>query len=218
MVERSADSGAVFPGSNWGMLDQRMHRIFEYVNRYWWVPILRLGLAPLFVTPFSGYVMLLRTVGRTTGQVRSAPLNYAIADGCVYCIAGFGPNAHWYRNILVNPNVEVVLPGGALAGVAEPVTDEAEWVPMLRKVLIAGGFAGLGLGVNPRTASDEMLRERGASMPMVRIRPVGVGMGAFDPGGRGWIPAQVVLNVAGFLVARAAWRMVRGLAARCCGR
>jgi hypothetical protein len=50
-------------------------------------------------------------------------VNYAIVDGEVYCTAGFGAVSDWYRNIRTNPEVEVWLPDGWWAGVAEEVTD-----------------------------------------------------------------------------------------------
>jgi deazaflavin-dependent oxidoreductase (nitroreductase family) len=190
-------------GGHWGSSDRAMRRVFGLLNRYWWLPILRSGLGPLFVTPIGGYVMVLRTTGRTSGLVRDVPLNYAIDGGCVYCVAGFGPGAHWYRNVQAEPRVEVILPSAAFAGIAETVTDDAERVRMLRRVLIAGGFAGFGLGTNPRNASDDDLREHSAGLPLVRIRPTGIGSGPSDPGGRSWVVAQ------GLVATATAWWIVR---------
>src|SRR4029079_4400610 len=85
------------------------------------------GLGPLFSTPVAGSLMMLRTTGRTTERRREAPLGYRILDGAFYCCAGFGRRTAWYRNLLADPRVEVLLPTIALAGTAETVTDEAEW-------------------------------------------------------------------------------------------
>jgi deazaflavin-dependent oxidoreductase (nitroreductase family) len=198
VTDTSADSG------QWGTTDRAMRRVFGVLNRYWWVPIMRSGLGPLFATPIGGYIMLLRTTGRKSGKKRYAPLDYAIIDGAVYCLAGFGTGTHWYRNIGADPRVEVILPGGSFAGVAEKVTDDAERVRALRQVGIAGGIPGFGLGVNPRTASDEALREHGATVPVVRIRPTGIGSGPADPGGWMWIVAQgaMALVTVGWLARR----------------
>ena len=193
-------------GGHWGTTDRAMRRVFGVLNRYWWVPIMRSGLGPLFATPIGGYIMLLKTTGRKSGKIRHAPLNYAIIDGAVYCIAGFGTGTHWYRNIGADPRVEVILPSGSFSGVAETVTDDAERLRALRQVGIAGGIPGFGLGVNPRTASDEALRERGATVPVVRIRPTGIGSGPADPGGWMWVVAQgAIALVAVRWVARRLW-------------
>jgi len=49
--------------------------------------------------PLTGYIMVLKTTGRKTGRQRFTPVNYAILDGKVFCLAGFGKLAHWYRNL-----------------------------------------------------------------------------------------------------------------------
>jgi hypothetical protein len=53
----------------------------------------------------------------------------------------------------------------------------------------------------------------GRGLPLVRIRPTGIGSGPADPGGLMWIPVQVVTTVVSLWlvakVARAAGRAVR---------
>ena len=186
-------STATVEGSHWNGRERAMRRVFGVVNKYWSVPVLRSGLGPLWVTPFGGYVMLLRTTGRKSGLPRYAPLNYAIRDGFVYCIAGFGSEAHWYRNLLADPRVEVVLPSMAFAGIAETVTDPDEALAATRDVLLAAGFAGWFIGSNPRTITDEALRA--FAMPVVRVRFTGIGSGPSDPRGLLWIVVQVVSGV-----------------------
>ncbi len=86
------------------MLESRvLRRVFWYLNRYFMVPMFRLGLGPLMVNPFGGYIMVLKTIGRKTGKVRYSPVNYAIMNGNVYCLVGFGHIADWYRNLRANP-------------------------------------------------------------------------------------------------------------------
>lgn len=164
-----------------------LRRLFWILNRFWMVPLFRLGLGVFLGNPLTGYIMVLRTVGRKTGKIRFTPVNYAILDGSVYCLAGFGAVAHWYRNVQTDPRVGVILPGGAVAGVAEDVTDDAERLRALRHVLKNAGFAGFLAGVNPWRASDTVLLEKTRGQPVIRIRAVGVDSGAADPGGWLWV-------------------------------
>jgi deazaflavin-dependent oxidoreductase (nitroreductase family) len=137
--------------------------------------------------PITGYIMLTKTVGRKTGKIRSAPVNYAIRDGVVYCMAGFGRDTHWYRNLQAQPKVEIILPNGPLAGIAENVTDPDENIQILRQLLKNSGFAGFMMGFNPYTISDNELQERMQDFPLVRIQPTGVGSGPADAGGWYWV-------------------------------
>lgn len=55
-------------------------------------------------------VMLLTTVGRKSGQRRTAPLLYLTDGDKVICVASKGGMPHhplWFRNLEANPNVEV---------------------------------------------------------------------------------------------------------------
>ncbi|MBI2942058.1 MAG: nitroreductase family deazaflavin-dependent oxidoreductase [Chloroflexi bacterium] len=178
-----------------------MRSIFGLINRFLMVPMFRLGLGPFIGNPFTGYIMVLKARGWKTGRVRHTPLNYAIVDGQVYCLAGFGRAAHWYRNLRADPHVEILLPSGPLSGVVEEVADPDESARAVRQILKNGGFAGFFLGFNPFTAPDEVLRERTRGLPVLRIRPTGVGSGAGDPGGWLWIVVALVL----------AWPLLRRL-------
>jgi hypothetical protein len=57
--------------------------------------------------------VVLKTTGKKRGQACYAPLNYAILDGSIYCIAGWGTTAHWLVNLKADPHVELLLPGGS---------------------------------------------------------------------------------------------------------
>jgi deazaflavin-dependent oxidoreductase (nitroreductase family) len=168
-------------------MENKMRHGFTYLNRYFMVPMFRLGFGPWMGTPFGGYIMVLKVIGRKTGKVRYAPVNYAIDNGNVYCIAGFGTVSDWYRNLVVNPNVEVIMPSGTIRGTAEHVTDPDERLRILRRVLINAGFAGFFYGYDPRRVTDEQLRESTHDVPVLCIRPHGIGSGASDPGGYAWI-------------------------------
>ena len=172
-----------------------MRRFFRFLNRLFMVPMFRLGLGALIVNPVSGYIMVLKTVGRKTGKARRTPLNYALLDGCVYCVAGWGTIAHWYRNLQATPNVEILLPGGSVSGNAEPVDEAAERVRAIRQVMKNGGFAGFFMGFNPWTAPDSLIQARTSDLPVVRIRPTGIGSGAGDPGGWMWLLILLVCAV-----------------------
>jgi deazaflavin-dependent oxidoreductase (nitroreductase family) len=164
-----------------------VRRFFRVFNRLFMIPMFRLGMGPFFGNPLTGYVMVMRTVGRKTGKVRLVPVNYAIHNGSVYCLVGFGRTSPWYLNILAGPDIELILPGGAIAGHAEEANDPAERSAVIRKVLKAAGFATLFEGLNPYRASDEALAAKTAEQPLLRIRPNGLANGACDPGGWAWI-------------------------------
>lgn len=174
-----------------------MRRIFWFLNRFFMVPMFRLGFGPFFGNPFSGYIMVLKVLGRKTGRLRYAPVNYAIHDGKVYCMAGFGRLSDWYRNLRTNASIEAILPGGAIAGTAQEVHDPAERARLIRQILKNGGFAGFFEGFNPYRIEDDELLKRAADMPLVCIRPAGLGSGASDPGGWAWVwaPLSTVLLI-----------------------
>ena len=169
-----------------------IQRGFRYVNRYAAVPLLEAGLGPLCNTPLTGSLMVLRTRGRASGLWREAPLGYLILDGHVYCTAGFGYRTHWLRNIQADPRVEVLLPTLAVTGVAEEVTDPGEWSRGMRALLASLGIISRAMIGDVRHASDEGLEAMAGGLPLVRIRVTGLGVGPFDPGGRGWVLPAVI--------------------------
>ncbi len=170
------------------MMESRgVRRFFRVFNKYFMVPAFRSGLGPLMGNPFTGYIMVIKSVGHRTGLLRYAPVNYAILNGNVYCLAGVGKATHWYRNLIAQPKVELILPSRPVAGVAEEVTDAEERLIILRQILKNSGFAGFSLGFNPHTAPDEVVRAKTEGLPIMGIRPIGIGSGASDPGGWLWL-------------------------------
>jgi deazaflavin-dependent oxidoreductase (nitroreductase family) len=165
-----------------------VHRAFNGMNKYVSVPALKMGLGRYMSTPLTGYLMILRTRGRKSGETRDAPLGYAVIGDAVYCLAGFGTRTHWYQNILVDPHVEVLLPGRSFSGFAEEVTDPAERLGALPPLVKSMGViaSGFGLG-NPYRLTSEELARRCAAFPLVRIRAKGIAAGPEDPGGRFWV-------------------------------
>ena len=164
-----------------------LRKIFWFVNKFFMVPVFRLGLGFFFGNPLSGYIMVLKPVGRKTGKLRYAPVNYAIHNGSVYCLSGGRQSSDWYRNLMANPQVEVILPAGAILGQVTEVTNPQERLLVTRQVLQNAGFAGFFEGYNPFTITDAELLLKSAGLPVLRIQPIGLGSGPADPGGWGWV-------------------------------
>lgn len=179
-----------------------MRRFFRFLNRFFMVPLFRLGFGPFFGNPISGYIMVLKVIGRKTGKVRYAPVNYAIQDGKVYCISGFRNVSDWYRNLKAHPDAEAILPSGAIrARICEEQDPQAR-LKIIRQVLKNAGFAGFFEGYNPFTISDEELSRKTAGMPLICLEPVGLGSGASDPSGWAWLPSLVVFVLFMWLIFR----------------
>jgi deazaflavin-dependent oxidoreductase (nitroreductase family) len=139
-------------------------------------------------SPAAGYFLTLTTTGRRSGLPRRTPLNYAILDGRVYLLSGFGTRADWYRNLTADPRVSLALPGRVLEGTAEQVLDPVETERAALAVARNCGFALLFEGVNPLTATDERLRARLAGRPVVRVTASEpVRPGRHDPGSPWWV-------------------------------
>jgi deazaflavin-dependent oxidoreductase (nitroreductase family) len=164
-----------------------LRRVFWFLNRYFMVPLFRMGLGAWVGNPLSGYIMVVKTVGRKSGKTRYSPVNYALDHGFVYCMAGWGRASDWYRNMLANPQIGLILPGGGVTGTAETVTDPEERRVLLRKILRGAGFAGFFEGFNPFTVTDAQLVQRLQAVPLVKIRLSGLESGAADPGGWLWV-------------------------------
>lgn len=175
-----------------------MHRVlrplqrgFLVLNRGFMAPMLRAGLGWMVGNPLTGHVMVLRTLGRRSGLLREAPLGYVIEAGAVWCVAGWGATTPWYRNLLADPEVEVILPTRRFRGVAIPVESPDEWLAAYRSLIASFGLLGRAIVGNVEAMSDAELLAGHRSLPIVRIVPVDgrppLRRGPFDPGGWGWI-------------------------------
>ena len=184
------------------MASRLMRSILKIVNMFFMVPLFRLGLGSFVGNPITGYIMVVKTIGRKTGKERYTPVNYAILNGNIYCMAGFGKGTQWYRNLQVKPNTEMIIPSGPLAGIAEDTTNSEESIRVIRQLLKNSGFAGFFTGFNPFTVSDTKLREKTKDYPLICIRPTGVGSGAGDAGGWLWILSLVLSVVVLWFVLR----------------
>ncbi len=167
---------------------EKLRQGFKYFNRFMlWM--WRLGFGPWFnLWPDGwGQIMVLTHKGRNSGKRYRTPVNYAILAGDVYCIAGFGKVADWYRNLIVNPEVEVWLPDGWWQGVAEDVSAAADRPKIMRAVVEASGFAGPLFGVDPKKLDDPALLEATRSYKVVRVRRQSARTGPEGPGDLAWV-------------------------------
>ena len=171
--------------------------MFKRFNRYM-VWLWRLGFRRwINIWPsVFGRIMVLTHIGRKSGLRRQTPVNYAFVDGDLYCTVGFGPVSDWYRNILVNPNVEVWLPDSWWSGVAEDISDDERRVSLLREVVIASGFAGPMFGVNPNTMSEQELATATKEYRLIRIQLTQRLNGPGGPGDLAWVWIPISLALA----------------------
>ena len=135
-----------------------LRRVFHAMNRFMvWMWKMGWGKAINFWPAVVGRIMVIKHRGRKSGTEYLTPVNYAIVDGEIYCTAGFGSISDWYRNLLVNPEIELWLPEGKRQARAEDISDSPKRMFLLRQVIIASGFAGLLFGLNPKKVNDEQL-------------------------------------------------------------
>jgi deazaflavin-dependent oxidoreductase (nitroreductase family) len=179
-----------------------MRRFFWFLNKYFMVPLFRLGFGSLFVNPFGGYIMVMKVIGRKTGKLRYTPVNYAIHKGDVYCVSGGRKSSDWYKNLLATPELELILPSGALYTQVDEISDPETRRVVIRQILKNAGFAGFFEGYNPFTISDEELLQRSGDMPLLRFHPQGLANGAADPDGWLWMTVIVVILLIILLLAR----------------
>lgn len=149
----------------------------------------RLGLRSMMSSPTTGYILVLATTGRKSGERRLVPLNFAEEGASVFCLAAFGKRTHWRRNLEADPRCELWLPDGRrVYGTAEMVTDETRRIEMIRKVLVRAGFATklAEPGMDPLTAPDETIAELGQRYGhRYEIVEIHLGQPATGPGGPG---------------------------------
>lgn len=156
---------------------------FHWLNRFMLL-MWKLGLGPYINAwpEVGGRIMVLNHYGRKTGKRLQTPLNYAEVNGEIYCLAGFGSAADWYKNVKANPQVEVWLPNGWWAGLAEEVLDPKLRLPILRQVIIASGAAANVFGVYINKMTDEQLEAETANYNLVRVRRTVARTGPGGPG------------------------------------
>lgn len=179
-----------------------LQRGFLVLNGAFMAPALRLGLGRFIGNPFTGHILLLRTRGRRSGLIREAPLGYVIRDGAVLVVAGYGTTTPWYLNLLAEPSVEVLLTGRRpFHGHAEPIVDDGEWAAAYRTLIASFGFLGRTVAGDIDALSDAELIAQHRALPVIRIVPddpaIELRRGTWDPGGLGWLWANLAATVAG---------------------
>jgi deazaflavin-dependent oxidoreductase (nitroreductase family) len=184
--------------------EERLRQGFKkYLNPFM-LTMWRLGMGKWFkVCPeISGNVMVLTHIGRKTGIKRYQPLNFVIVDDDIYCVAAFGGISDWYRNIRANPNVEVWLPNGWWAGVAEDFNDTPARTQLLRQVLIGSGFAAYVAGLNPRKMTDEEIDVESKKYRLLRIQRSAPHTGPGGPGDLEWVWHLAAIILLGLVLFR----------------
>jgi deazaflavin-dependent oxidoreductase (nitroreductase family) len=194
-----------------GSAEPYLKDMFKSLNRWFMIPVNRAGFGAWVSTPIGGYMALLRVRGRKSGVMRETPLNYLVAEGAIWVMAGFGPRTEWYRNVLADPRVEAWLPTGHHAGTATEELDPAVRARILPPLLRSTGLPAFLAGTNPWTASDEDIVRTTGWSPLIRIEPDDGPLepGPDDPGGHAWIWRQGLVLSATWLACRTLRRVLR---------
>jgi deazaflavin-dependent oxidoreductase (nitroreductase family) len=166
----------------------KLRKIFRQMNKFMLL-MWRLGMGKWFgMWPEGwGQIMVITHKGRVTGKEHRTPVNFAIVNGEVYCTAGFGKIADWYKNILADPKVEIWLPESWWDGTAKDVTGSEYHLEIMRAVIKASGFAGPLFGVDPRVLDDEALEKITRSYKLIHIQRESPRTGPGGPGEMAWV-------------------------------
>ena len=195
-----------------GALSRASRTAFHYANRCAMVPLHRSGLAAWMGNPLTGWQLLLTTTGRTSGLRRPTPLGYLVADGAAWVLAGYGPSTLWYRNLVADPRVEVLLPARPpFAAHATDIVDPALRGRIIPPLVRSMALPGTAIGDLPWRAPDERILELTAWVPLVRLAPEDGSLlvaGPDDPGGLGWAWRALAVTFATVVACRAlrGWR------------
>jgi deazaflavin-dependent oxidoreductase (nitroreductase family) len=152
-------------------MDKRsvLRAFFRFVNRFIVVPAFRRGWGRIISNSITGDIMVLGITGRRTGKIRYTPVSYARTGQNIYCYQGKETKGQWYLNLLANPKVEVLLPGGRFSGHGEEVHDTAEKIQAIRQILLGSGLNRSMYGFDPEAAADEVVTEKTRDIPVIRI-------------------------------------------------
>lgn len=185
------------------MDEQTLKRIFKYLNKFM-VFMWRLGLGRFinFWPAGVGRIMVLTHTGRRSGLTRRTPVNYAIVEGELYCMAAFGQSTDWLKNIQSDPRVEIWLPQGYWAGKAYPMLESERRLLIIRQILINSGFAApLFEGIYPGRLSEAELAQISQDYVLLQVRRTEAltGPGAMADLAWVWPAAAPGLLLAGWL-------------------
>lgn len=79
--------------------------------------------------------LLLKHIGRTSGQVRYAVVEVADYDAenkRYYIVSGYGEKSQWYKNLLKTPTIQIQVRSKTMNVVAEPLTAVASGEKMVQ--------------------------------------------------------------------------------------
>jgi deazaflavin-dependent oxidoreductase (nitroreductase family) len=174
--------------SQYDQREQMLRQGFKCFNRFMLL-LWRLGLGSwVNIWPaVIGRIMVISHKGRSTGLTRHTPVNYAIIDGDIYCTAALGTKSDWYQNLMNDPEVEIWLPNGWWAGLAEDITESQDSVAYFRQILIASGFAARVAGINPHTMPSDKLEQVTKNYHLLKIHRIEPRTGVHGPGDLAWI-------------------------------
>ncbi len=133
----------------------------------------RVGLGSLI----GGWVLLLTTIGRKSGQPRVTPLQYEEIAGDYYLGSMRGVRSDWYRNAIMNPRVDLRVGSRRFHGVATGVEDRIVIADFLRYRLhrhprmIGTILAMEGLSRKP---TRRQLERYADSLALLIVRPLGL--------------------------------------------
>jgi len=169
--------------------NEQLRQAFKQVNKFMLL-MWRLGLGQwINIWPEGiGRIMVITHTGRKSGLKRQTPVNYAIVDGEIYCIAAYGKAADWYRNVKAHPEVEIWLPDGWWSGIAVEESSSKQRLPILRQILINSGFAAYAFaGIDPHKITEDELAKLTAEYCLIHIRRTGERTGVGGPGELAWV-------------------------------
>ena len=169
-------------------VEENLRQGFKHFNLFMML-LWRLGLGR-WVNAWpevGGRIMVITHTGRKTGIKHQTPVNYTLADGEIYCTAGFGSKSDWYQNIMANPQVELWLPDSRWIAEASDITDSEIAVKKLRGVLFASGFAGPLFGANPRTMTEQEIAALLGPYRLLCFRRISPATGPNGPFELAWV-------------------------------
>ena len=189
--------------------EAQLRTAFRFLNRNMLL-MWRLGFRWMMANPTSGYIMVLATTGRKSGERRLVPLNFVESGDAIHCLAGFGKSTHWLLNLQADPQCEIWLPDRRrLQGRGELVTTETRRISLVREVFARSGLSAklAHPGLDPSTAPNEAIAEfgprPGRRYEVVEIKLGDVVTGPGGPSDFTWVwPLAGLAAVAACLAAR----------------